>query len=230
MDAHGRRQRHRRLVAGALRSSRRRPIVHRLRRHPRRRDAGRRQAEDAAARQAARHLQTAAWSSSCSAPTTPRRGAPWQPTEPTWPKPSMRCWSAASFRFCPRFRRTSANRSGQGVQRSTARNWRRSATFRSSTSRRKSSSAAPTTGTARCLARTMSTPRPASNGTNATSPPTAENLRNSGYLLRGWLSVQKIAEVKRTVLDGLPAPKAEPRADRGAARCANRPASRSACR
>ncbi|HTU20934.1 MAG TPA: GDSL-type esterase/lipase family protein [Gemmataceae bacterium] len=42
------------------------------------------------------------------------------------------------------------------------------------------------------------------NGTKTTSPPTAENLRNSGYLLRGWLSVQKIAEVKRTVLDGLP--------------------------
>ena len=35
-----------------------------------------------------------------------------------------------------------------------------------------------------------------------TSAPTAENLRNSGYLLRGWLSVQKIAEVKRMVVDG----------------------------
>jgi hypothetical protein len=34
-----------------------------------------------------------------------------------------------------------------------------------------------------------------------TSAPTAENLRNSGYLLRGWLSVQKIGEVKRKVLD-----------------------------
>ena len=33
---------------------------------------------------------------------------------------------------------------------------------------------------------------------------TAENLPNSGYLLRGWLSVQKIAEVKRAVLDGKP--------------------------
>jgi lysophospholipase L1-like esterase len=42
------------------------------------------------------------------------------------------------------------------------------------------------------------------NGTNATSAPTAENLRNSGYLLRGWLSVQKVAEVKRTVLDEEP--------------------------
>jgi lysophospholipase L1-like esterase len=38
----------------------------------------------------------------------------------------------------------------------------------------------------------------------ASSEPTAENLRNSGYLLRGWLSVKKIAEVKRTVLDGKP--------------------------
>ncbi len=41
-------------------------------------------------------------------------------------------------------------------------------------------------------------------GTMANSAPTAENLRNSGYLLRGWLSVRKIAEVKRTVLDGQP--------------------------
>ncbi len=39
-----------------------------------------------------------------------------------------------------------------------------------------------------------------------TSAPTAENLRNSGYLLRGWLSVKKIAEVKRTVLDGFRRP------------------------
>ncbi len=46
-----------------------------------------------------------------------------------------------------------------------------------------------------------------SHGSNTTSPPTEENLKNSGYLLRGWLSVKKIAEVKRTVLDGLPAPK-----------------------
>jgi hypothetical protein len=43
------------------------------------------------------------------------------------------------------------------------------------------------------------------NDTKATSAPTAENLRNSGYLLRGWLSVQKVAEIKRTVLDDLPA-------------------------
>ncbi len=33
------------------------------------------------------------------------------------------------------------------------------------------------------------------------SEPTEENLRNSGYLLRGWLSVRKIAEVKARVLD-----------------------------
>jgi hypothetical protein len=31
--------------------------------------------------------------------------------------------------------------------------------------------------------------------------PTAENLRKSGYQLRGWLTVQKIAEIKRRVLD-----------------------------
>lgn len=42
-------------------------------------------------------------------------------------------------------------------------------------------------------------------GATPASAPTAENLRNSGYLLRGWLSVKKIAEVKRTVFD---APKA----------------------
>lgn len=38
-------------------------------------------------------------------------------------------------------------------------------------------------------------------GTGAADAPTEENLRNSGYLLRSWLSVQKIAEVKRAVLD-----------------------------
>ncbi|HJT33239.1 MAG TPA: GDSL-type esterase/lipase family protein, partial [Pirellulales bacterium] len=37
---------------------------------------------------------------------------------------------------------------------------------------------------------------------NATSAPTEENLRSSGYLLRGWLSVRKIGEVKRRVIDG----------------------------
>ncbi len=39
------------------------------------------------------------------------------------------------------------------------------------------------------------------NGVKASSAPTAENLKSSGYLLRGWLSVKKIGEVKRTVLD-----------------------------
>jgi hypothetical protein len=38
-------------------------------------------------------------------------------------------------------------------------------------------------------------------GASAATAPTAENLRNSGYLLRSWLSVQKIAEVKAKVLD-----------------------------
>ena len=36
-------------------------------------------------------------------------------------------------------------------------------------------------------------------GVTPTSTPTAENLRESGYLLRGWLSVRKIAEVRRAV-------------------------------
>jgi len=44
-------------------------------------------------------------------------------------------------------------------------------------------------------------PTASQGGATAASPPTAENQRNSGYLLRGWLSVQKIAEVKRKVLD-----------------------------
>jgi hypothetical protein len=42
------------------------------------------------------------------------------------------------------------------------------------------------------------------DGVTPTSEPTAENLSNSGYLLRGWLSVQKIAEVKKTVLESKP--------------------------
>ncbi len=42
-------------------------------------------------------------------------------------------------------------------------------------------------------------------GVNAAAAPTAENLANNGYLLRGWLSVRKIVEVKRSVIDGLPA-------------------------
>lgn len=36
---------------------------------------------------------------------------------------------------------------------------------------------------------------------HAASEPTEENLRTSGYLLRGWLTVRKIAEVKKRVLD-----------------------------
>ncbi|HEV3025903.1 MAG TPA: SGNH/GDSL hydrolase family protein, partial [Pirellulales bacterium] len=39
-----------------------------------------------------------------------------------------------------------------------------------------------------------------------TSEPTPENLRTCGYLLRGWLSVRKLAEVKRRVLDAPTAP------------------------
>ena len=31
--------------------------------------------------------------------------------------------------------------------------------------------------------------------------PTAENLRRSGYQLRGWLTVGKIPEIRRRVLD-----------------------------
>jgi hypothetical protein len=38
---------------------------------------------------------------------------------------------------------------------------------------------------------------------NSASEPTAENLRTSGYLLRGWLSVKKIGEVKKGVIDGV---------------------------
>jgi hypothetical protein len=38
-------------------------------------------------------------------------------------------------------------------------------------------------------------------GVTSASEPTEQNLKNSGYLLRGWLSVKKIAEVKARVLD-----------------------------
>ena len=38
-------------------------------------------------------------------------------------------------------------------------------------------------------------------GVNPGAEPTAENLRRSGYLLRGCLTVRKIAEIKRQVLD-----------------------------
>ena len=44
-------------------------------------------------------------------------------------------------------------------------------------------------------------PTAAGGGATPTSAPTAENLRNSGYLLRGWLTVKKVAEVKRSVFD-----------------------------
>jgi lysophospholipase L1-like esterase len=48
-------------------------------------------------------------------------------------------------------------------------------------------------------------PTAARAGAEPSSEPTAENLRNSGYLLRGWLSVKKLAEVRRAVFDA-PAP------------------------
>lgn len=38
-------------------------------------------------------------------------------------------------------------------------------------------------------------------GVTPESEPTPAHLRESGYLLRGWLSVRKLAEVKRRVLD-----------------------------
>ena len=38
-------------------------------------------------------------------------------------------------------------------------------------------------------------------GVTSTSAPTPANLRESGYLLRGWLSVKKLEEVKSRVLD-----------------------------
>ena len=38
-------------------------------------------------------------------------------------------------------------------------------------------------------------------GVNPGSEPTEKNLRESGFLLRGWVTVRKIAEVKRRVLD-----------------------------
>lgn len=41
------------------------------------------------------------------------------------------------------------------------------------------------------------------SGGNPAAEPTPENLKNSGYQLRGWLTVRKITEVKRTVVDGL---------------------------
>jgi lysophospholipase L1-like esterase len=38
-------------------------------------------------------------------------------------------------------------------------------------------------------------------GVTSASEPTPENLKESGYLLRGWLSVRKLAEVKRRVFE-----------------------------
>jgi lysophospholipase L1-like esterase len=40
-------------------------------------------------------------------------------------------------------------------------------------------------------------------GASPGSEPTEDNLKNSGYLLRGVLSVRKIVEVKSKVLDGV---------------------------
>jgi hypothetical protein len=55
-------------------------------------------------------------------------------------------------------------------------------------------------------------PTAENGGVTAASAPTPENLRNCGYLLRGWLSVRKIAEVKRSVLDAANAVPAKPQA------------------
>ncbi len=54
-------------------------------------------------------------------------------------------------------------------------------------------------------------------GATAHSAPTAENLRNSGYLLRGWLSVKKITEVKRAVFDAAEAKPKPPKPPSGEA-------------
>lgn len=54
---------------------------------------------------------------------------------------------------------------------------------------------------------------------NAASEPTDDHLRRSGYLLRGWLSVRKIAEVKQRVLNAVENEKvSKPRPPRAAAR------------
>ncbi len=49
-------------------------------------------------------------------------------------------------------------------------------------------------------------PTAAQGGADQASEPTAENLKNSGYLLRGWLSVKKIEEVKAEVFDAATPP------------------------
>ncbi|MBN2023734.1 MAG: DNRLRE domain-containing protein [Pirellulales bacterium] len=48
-------------------------------------------------------------------------------------------------------------------------------------------------------------PSAGSGQVDSASLPTDENLRTSGYLLRGWLSVKKLVEVKRRVFDEIPA-------------------------
>lgn len=53
------------------------------------------------------------------------------------------------------------------------------------------------------LAKDDAHPTASQGGATSASAPTAENLRNSGYLLRGWLSVKKIADVKK-VIDAAP--------------------------
>jgi lysophospholipase L1-like esterase len=59
----------------------------------------------------------------------------------------------------------------------------------------------PTDWDGTLLARGDVHPTADAGGATPASAPTAEHLRNSGYLLRGWLSVKKIAEVKRAVFD-----------------------------
>jgi lysophospholipase L1-like esterase len=44
-------------------------------------------------------------------------------------------------------------------------------------------------------------PTASQGGATPASEPTEENLKSSGYLLRGWLSARKIGEVKARVLD-----------------------------
>src|SRR5262249_41228835 len=44
-------------------------------------------------------------------------------------------------------------------------------------------------------------PTASQGGATASSAPTPENLKNSGYPLRCWLTVRKLAEVKKTVFD-----------------------------
>ena len=73
---------------------------------------------------------------------------------------------------------------------------------------------------------------PTANQGSATpaSEPTAENPASSGYLLRGWLSVKKIGEVKAVVLDGQPL-KLAPRPNRTSRPLPRHPPTkRSSCR